>query len=209
MTKGGFFASGVALFAALSVIVFAGIVALLLFAAWAVIAAIVAHIALGLVEARTDWKVAEKAGCVVPFMIAFLISGVAAFVLDLILHTYVSLPAMIDAVDRLTVFEHARREPLIQDVGDYYALVLGSTPGAWLRFAAYHVVMVVVFAAVLLWLHLKIESVPERDEEPISPVKLGTQLLGISAVAVATVSLTLVPLTTWAMIALRNIRPSP
>ena len=137
-------------------------------------------------------------------MAAFLVSGAAAFALDLVFRTYISLPAMIDAVDRLTVFEHARREPLIQSVRDYYALVLGSTPAAWLRFAGYYVVMVVVFAAVLLWFILNIESVPDLHAEPRSPGKRNLRLLGASAVAVGAVALTLFPLTTWAMIAFRN-----
>jgi hypothetical protein len=188
------------------VLFFAGLVALLLFAVWAFVAAIVAHLALGLVEARTDWNISEKTGCIVPFMLAFLISGAAAFALDLIFTTYVSLPAMIDAVDRLTVFEHARREPLIQSVRDYYAFVLGSTPGTWLRFAGPYVVIVLVFAAVLLWLTLNIESVPDAHSEPMAPMKRNLQLLGISTVAVGAVALTLFPLTTWAMLALRNLR---
>ena len=205
MTKGGFFASGVAAFFGLVVLFFAGFVALILFAVWAFLAAIVAHIVLGVVEARTDWSISEKTGCIAPFMLAFLISGAAAFVLDLIFKTYVSLPAMIDAVDRLTIFEHARREPLIQSVRDYYAFVLGSTPGSWLRFAGYYAVIVLVFAAVMLWLTRKIESVPDHHAEPVSPITRNLQLLGVSAVAVVTVALTLFPLTTWAMIAVRNL----
>ena len=205
MTKGGFFPAGIAAFFGIIVVFFAGFVALIIFAVWAFIAAIVAHIVLGLLEARTNWNIADKTGCVVPFMIAFMISGAVAFVLDLVFTTYVSLPAMIDAVDRLTVAEHARREPLIQSVRDYYALVLGSTPGTWLRFAAHYVVIVLVFAAVMLWLTLKIESVPDAHAEPVLPVRRNLQLLGVSAVAVVTVALTLFPLTTWAMIAFRNL----
>jgi hypothetical protein len=61
----------------------------------------------------------------------------------------------------------------------------------------------------LLWLHLNIEDAPDLHAEPVSPRKLGLQLLGVSAVAVGAVALTLFPLSTWAMIALRNLRPSP
>jgi hypothetical protein len=204
VTKGGFFPSGVAMFAGLVVLFFAGFVALFIFAVWAFIAAIVAHLGLALVD-RGEHGLTEEAGCIVPFMIAFLISGAAAFVLDLVFTTYVSLPAMIDAVDRLTVAENARWEPRIRSVGDYYALVLGSTPGAWLRFAGHYLVIVLVFAGVMLWLTLKLEPVPDHHAEPVPPLRRNLRLLGLSAVAVVTVALTLFPLTTWAMIALRNL----
>ena len=206
MTKGGFFASGVAAFAGLVVLFFAGFVALMLFAVWAFIAAIVAHIAVAVVDARTGWSLAKGSPAfIVPFMVAFLVSGAAAFALDLILETYISLPAMIDAVDRLTHSVGARPVPLIESVRDYYRVALGPTPGTWLRVAGYYVVIVLVFAAVLRWFSLNIEPEPELYPEPVTPVKRTARLLGASAVAVVAVALTLFPLTTWAMIAFRNL----
>ena len=196
MTKGGFFASGVAGFSALLVLNFAGIVALTVFAVWAMIAAIIAMAALLILEAKSGWGVTDRVPATpIPLQVAFLISGAAAFALDLIFKTYVSLPAMIDALD-LTHFEHARREPLIQSVRDYYAFVLGPTPGTWLRFLSHYLVIVLVFAAVLLWFTLNIEPEPELYAEPKSPMKRNVQLLGVSAVAVGAVALTLFPVTT-------------
>ena len=203
MTKGGFFAGGIAAFLGLIVLFFAGLVALLIFAAWAFIAAIVGHLALATID-REERSVKET-GCVVPFMVAFMVSGAAAFALDLVFETYISLPAMIDAVDRLTVAEHARYEPLIQSVRDYYALALGPTPGTWLRFAGYYVVIVLVFAAVLLWFSLNLEPEHELYPEPVSPMQRTVRRVGASAVAVVAVALTLFPLSTWAAISLRNL----
>jgi hypothetical protein len=205
MTKGGFFASGVSFFAAIVVIYFAGIVVLTLFAVWAMIAALIALAAVMIVEARSGREITHGIPVTpIPLQVAFLISGVAAFGLDLIFTTYVSLPAMIDALD-LTHFEHARREPLIRSVSDYYAFVLGSTPGTWLRFAGQYVVIVLVFAAVLLWFTLNIEPEPELYPEPTSPMKKGLQLLGVSAISVVAVALTLFPITTWAMLKVVNL----
>lgn len=205
MTKGGFFASGVAAFAGLVVLFFAGFFALLLFAVWAFIAAIVAHVALVLLEGRTGWNVAEQTGCVIPFMVAFLISGAAAFALDLVFTTYISLPAMIDAVDRLTHSVGARPVPRIESVLDYYRVALGPTPGTWLRAAGYYLVIVLVFAAVLRWFSLNIEPEPELYPETVTPMRRTARMLGVSAVAVVAVAITWFPMTTWAMIAFRNL----
>jgi hypothetical protein len=206
MTKGGFFASGVAAFAGLVVLFFAGIVALMLFAAWAFIAAIVAHIAVALVDARTGWNIAKGVPAfIVPFMVAFLISGAVAFALDLIFKTYVSLPAMIDAVDRLTHWVGGRPVPLIESVLDYYGVALGPTPGAWLRVTGQYGATILAFAGVLVWFSLNIEPEPELYPEPVSPTRRAARLLGASTVSVVAVALTLFPLTTWAMIAFRNL----
>jgi hypothetical protein len=206
MTKGGFFASGVAAFAGLVVLWFAGIVALMLLAAWAGIAAVIALVALLIVEARSGWGITDGIPVsIIPLQVAFLISGAAVFALDLIFKTYVSLPAMIDAVDRLTHSVGARPVPLIESVLDYYRVALGPTPGAWLRFAGHYAVSILAFAGVLLWFSLNIEPEPELYPEPVSPTKRAVQLLGTSAVSVVAVALTLFPLTTWAMIAFRNL----
>jgi hypothetical protein len=206
MTKGGFFASGIAAFTGLIVVAFAGIVALMLFAVWAFVAALVAHTAVALVDARTPWDITKAIPAfIVPFMVAFLISGAAAFALDLIFKTYISLPAMIDGVDRLTHSVGARPVPLIESVLDYYRVALGPTPGTWLRFAGYYVVIVLVFAAVMRWFSLNIEPEPELYPEPQSPRQRRLRLLGVSVVAVGATALTLFPLTTWAMIGVRNL----
>lgn len=206
MTKGGFFASGIAAVLGLVVLFFAGIVALMIFAVWAFIAAIVAHIAVALVDDRTGWGIAKGVPAfIVAFMVAFLISGAAAFGLDVMFKTYISLPAMIDAVDRLTHSVGARPVPLIESVLDYYRVALGPTPGTWVRFAGYYAVIVLAFAAVLRWFSLHVEPEPELYPEPVSPMKRRLRWLGASAVAVGTVALTLFPLTTWAVIALRNL----
>lgn len=206
MTKGGFFASGVAAFAGLVVLWFAGIAALMLLAVWAGIAAVIALLALLIVEARSGWRVTNGIPVTfIPLQVAFLISGAAVFALDLIFKTYISLPAMIDAVDRLTHSVGARPVPLIESVLDYYRVALGPTQGAWLRFAGHYVVGILAFAGVLLWFSLNIEPEPELYPEPVSPAKRAVQLLGASAVSVVAVALTLFPLTTWAMIAFRNL----
>jgi hypothetical protein len=138
-------------------------------------------------------------------MVAFLISGAAAFALDLIFKTYVSMPAMIDAVDRLTLWVGGRPVPLIESVLDYYRVALGPTPGDWLRVAGHYVATILAFAGVLFWFSLNIEPEPELYPEPVSPTKRAVRLLGASALSVLAVALTLFPLTTWAMIAFRNL----
>jgi hypothetical protein len=50
-----------------------------------------------------------------------------------------------------------------------------------------------------------IQSVREVELEPVSPMTRNVRLLGLSAVAAGTVAVTLFPLTTWAMIGVRNL----
>jgi hypothetical protein len=199
MPRNGFSASALTAGASLVVLVFAGLVLLMLFAVYAAIAAVVALIPVLYVDAKRDSAVTQESPAfVIPLALAFLVSGAAAFVLDLIFKTYVSVPAMIDALD-LTRFEYARRVPLIESVLDYYVFVLGPTPGTWLRYVGFQIAIVLVFAGVLYRL------TADEALEPESPIKRKLQILLLSAVAVGTSAVTLFPLTTWAMIALRNL----
>jgi len=200
MPKFGFFSSGLAAGAALVVLYFAGIVMLALVAIHALIAAVIAFVPVIYVESRRYWAVTnEDPGFIATLQLAFLISGAAAFALDLLLGTHVSVPAMIAALD-LTHFEFARRQPLITSVLDYYAVALGPTPWTWLRYVGLHVAIVLVFAGVVY----RVTADEEREPEP--PMKRYLQILVLSGVAVGTAAVTLFPLTTWAMIALRNLK---
>jgi len=198
MTKGGFFAAGVSAGAALVVLAFAGVVMLMLFAIYAGIAAIIAVLPVMYLESRYNWSITYNSiGFIPAFLLAFVISGGVAFALDLIFKTYFSVPGMIAALE-VTHWVAARPVKLIESVPDYYAFALGPTPGTWLRFVGFHIAIVLVFAGVL------IRMPAEAELEPDPPMKRNLQLLGLSALAVASSAVTLFPLTTWAMIALRN-----
>jgi len=200
MPRIGFFTGVLTAGGALVVLVFAGLFILMLFAIYAWIAAVIALLPVIYVEAKRYWVVThEDPAFIATLQLAFLISGAAAFGLDLIFKTYVSMPAMIDALD-LTHNVAARPQPLIKSVLDYYALALGPTPWTWLRYVGFHVAIVLVFAGVLRWV------TPDEEREPEPPMKRNLQMLVLSAVAVGTSAVTLFPLTTWAMIALRNLK---
>lgn len=199
MPKTGFFIGVVTAGAALVVLVFAGLVLLMLFAIYAWIAAVIAFVPVIYVEAKRYWVIThENPAFIVQLQLGFLVSGAAAFALDLIFKTHVSVPAMIDALE-LTHYVAARPQPLIESVLDYYAFALGPTPWTWLRYVGFHVAIVLVFAGVLR------RVTPDEEREPEPPMKRNLQMLVLSAVAVGTSAVTLFPLTIWAIIALRNL----
>jgi len=100
MPRIGFFTGVLTAGGALVVLVFAGLFILMLFAIYAWIAAVIALLPVIYVEAKRYWVVThEDPAFIATLQLAFLISGAAAFALDLIFKTYVSMPAMIDALD--------------------------------------------------------------------------------------------------------------
>lgn len=200
MPRIGFFASALTAGAALVVLAFAGFVLLMLFTVYALIAAAIALVPVICVDAKRQSAVTQESlGFIIPLQIAFLVSGAAAFALDLIFKTYFSVPAMIDAL-YLTHYEYARPQPLIESVLDYYAFALGPTPWTWLRYVGFQIAIVFVFAGVL-----RRVTPPDEEREPQPPMTRNLQMLLLSAVAVGISAVTLFPLTTWAMIALRNL----
>src|SRR5262245_26155858 len=107
---------------ALIALVFLGLALLLVLAAYSLAAAVVAIVPVIYVDSKREWDVTgENIVYVVTLLFAFFISGATAFGLDLLLKTYVSAPAMMAALD-LVKWEHARPEPLVQSVLDYYAV---------------------------------------------------------------------------------------
>ena len=131
-------------------------------------------------------------------LFGLFVSGAAAFAIDLVLETHVSAPAMIAALD-LVQWTHARPEPLVQSILDYYAVALGRTPWTWLRFLAVHAVMVVVFATVLF------RTTPDEAREPTPPLKRCVRMLNLSAVAVGASATVAFPLLVQIMIWLRGL----
>ena len=105
---------------------------------------------------------------------------------------------MIAALD-LVQWTHARPEPLVQNMLDYYAVALGPTPWTWLRFLAVHAVMVVVFATVLF------RTNSDQALEPAPPLKRSVRMLGLSAVAVGASAAVAFPLLVQIMIWLRGL----
>jgi hypothetical protein len=178
MPRFGFSVSAISAGAALIALVLLGFALMFVLGAYALVAAVVAIVPVIYVDAKCEWNVS---GVVLTFPLAFFVAGVSTFALDLILGTYVSVPAMIAALD-LVRWEYARPEPLVQSVPDYYAVALGPTLWTWLRFLAIHVATVVVFAAVL-WVLFRKSF--EESVEPTPPLTRGIHLLGLSAVAVA------------------------
>ncbi len=149
MPKFGFSISAITAGMALIVLVLAGLALLFVLAAYSLAAAVVAIVPVIYVDVKREWDVTgEDISYVLTLLFAFFVSGAAAFAIDLVLETHVSAPAMIAALD-LVQWTHARPEPLVQNMLDYYAVALGPTPWTWLRFLAVHAVMVVVFATVL------------------------------------------------------------
>jgi hypothetical protein len=178
MLRLGFLSSAFTAAAGLVVLVFAGLVLLIFLAAYALAAAIAAIVPVIYLDARREWNVTgEQIGYVAILLLAFFVSGAFAFALDAVLGTYVSLPGMIAALD-LTEMEHARYEPLVRSVLDYYAVALGPTPATWLRFLALHAAIVVVFAAVLL------RTTPDESLEPAPLPRRCLRMLALSVVAV-------------------------
>ena len=201
MPRSGFFAAGVAAGGAAVVFLFAGFIVLLLVAIYAFVAAILAVLAVACVETRRpSFVIPESLWFLFPFLLAFVVSGAAAFVLDLIFKTHVSIPAMINALD-LTHNVAARPQPLVEGVLDYYAVALGPTPRTWLRYVGMHVAIVLVFAGVVRWMMSY-----DEELEPEPPLRRNLRILALSAVAVGTAAVTVFPLTTWAMIALRGLQ---
>jgi hypothetical protein len=157
---------------------------------------VVAIVPVMYVDAKREWNVGENP---VMLLLAFFVSGAAAFALDLIFKTHVSVPGMIAALD-LTHHVAARPQPLIASVLDYYAVALGPTPWTWLRFLAIHAAMVVVFAAVLF------RTTPEEATlEPAPPLKRSLRMLGLSAVAVGASAAVAFPLLVQLMIWVRGL----
>jgi hypothetical protein len=195
MTKLGFSSSAITAGAALVAVVLLGFALLFVLAAYALAAVVVAIVPVMYVDAKREWNVGENP---VMLLLAFFVSGAAAFALDVILETHVSAPGMIAALD-LVQWTRARREPLVQSVLDYYAVALGPTPWTWLRFLAIHAAMVVVFAAVLFW------TPPEEEREPAPPLTRGLRMLGLSAVAVGASAAVAFPLLVQLMIWVRGL----
>lgn len=196
MPRFGFSVSAISAGAALVALVLLGLAILLVLAAYALVATLVAVVPVLYVDARREWNLGGVS-MALPF--AFFGSSVAAFALDLVLGTHVSVPAMIDALD-LVRWEHARPEPLIQGVLDYYAVALWPTPATWLRFLAIHAAMIVIFATVL-WVLLRTSS--DEEIEPTAPLDLGLRMLVLSAVAVVASAAVAFPLLVQLMIWLR------
>jgi hypothetical protein len=187
---------------ALIALVFLGLALLLVLAAYSLASAVVAIVPVIYVDARREWDVTgEHITYLVALLFAFFVSGAAAFGLDLLLGTHVSAPAMIAALD-FVQWEHARPEPLIQSVSDYYAVALGPTPQTWLRFLAVHAAMVVVFATMLF------RATPDQGPEPVPPLKRRLRMLGLSAVAIGASSAVAFPLLVQVMIWLRSLHPT-
>src|ERR1051325_5728462 len=100
MPRIGFFSGVFTARAPLAVLVFAGFGLPLLFATHALIAAVIAFLPVVYVEAKGGWVVTQEDPVfIAKLQLAFLISGTAAFVLDLIFKTHVSVPAMINALE--------------------------------------------------------------------------------------------------------------
>jgi hypothetical protein len=177
-----------------------GLALLLVLAAYSLAAAVVAIVPVIYVDAKREWDVTgENIGYIVTLLFAFFVAGAAAFALDLVLKTHVSAPGMIAALD-LVRWEHARPEPLVQSVLDYYAVALGPTFWTWLRFLAIHAAMVVVFATVLF------RTTPDETLEPAPPLKRCLRMLGLSAVAVGASAAVAFPLLVQIMIWLRGLQ---
>jgi hypothetical protein len=199
MPKFGFSISAITAGMALIVLVLAGLALLFVLAAYSLAAAVVAIVPVIYVDAKREWDVTgEDISYVVTLLFAFFVSGAAAFAIDLVLETHVSAPAMIAALD-LVQWTHARPEPLVQNMLDYYAVALGPTPWTWLRFLAVHAVMVVVFATVLF------RTTPDQALEPTPPLKRSVRMLGLSAVAVGASAAVAFPLLVQIMIWLRGL----
>ena len=199
MPKFGFSISAITAGMALIVLFLAGLALLFVLAAYSLAAAVVAIVPVIYVDAKREWDVTgEDISYVVTLLFAFFVSAAATFAIDLILGTHVSAPAMIAALD-LVQWTHARPEPLVQNILDYYAVALGPTPSTWLRFLAVHAVMVVVFAAVLF------RTTPYQALEPTLPLKRCVRMLGLSAVAVGASAAVAFPLLVQIMIWLRGL----
>ena len=199
MPKLGFSISAITAGMALIVLVLAGLALLFVLAVYSLAAAVVAIVPVIYVDAKRQWDVTgEDISYVVTLLFAFFVSGAAAFATDLVIGTHVSAPAMIAALD-LVQWTHARPEPLIRSMLDYYAVALGPTPWTWLRFLAVHGVMVVVFATVLFGTTL------DQALEATPPLKRCVRMLGLSAVAVGASAAVAFPLLVQIMIWLRGL----
>jgi hypothetical protein len=199
MPKSGFSISAITAGMALLVLVLAGLALILVLAAYSLAAAVVAIAPVIYVDARREWDITgEDISYVVTLLFAFFVSGAAAFGVDLVLETHVSAPAMIATLD-LVQWTHARPEPLVQSMRDYYVVALGPTLWTWLRFVAVHAVMVVVFATVLF------RATPDEALEPMPALTRCVRMLGLSAVAVAASAAIAFPVLVQIVIWLRGL----
>ncbi len=87
---------------------------------------------------------------------AFMAMTLVTWLLDLLLHSYFSVPTMIVALDRQTCdpycasYSGNASSALIQSVSDYYRYVVAAAPGGgWLRYLLQNIPGLIAFAWVL------------------------------------------------------------
>lgn len=143
--------------ALLAILVVVGMIHALLVAVFSAIAA--ALVTVGLLATATTfrWGANFKPRPLFNVLFnAFMAMTVVTWLLDLLLHSYFSVPTMIVALDRQTCdpycagYSGNASSALIQSVSDYYRYVVAAAPGGgWLRYIVQNIPGLIAFAWVL------------------------------------------------------------
>lgn len=143
--------------ALLAILIVVGMIHAFLVAVFSAIAA--AIVTVGLLAASTAfrWDANFKPRSLFNVLVnAFMAMTVVTWILDLLLHSYFSVPTMIVALDRQTCdpnctgYSGNASSALIQSVSDYYRAAVAAAPGGgWLRYMLQNIPGLIAFAWVL------------------------------------------------------------
>jgi len=142
--------------ALLAILVVVGLIHALFVAAFSAISAAIVTVGLVAASAAFRWDANFKPRSLFNVLVnAFMAMTVVTWILDLLLHSYFSVPTMIVALDQQAcdpncpAYDGTSRA-LIQSAPDYYRYAVAAAPGGgWLRYLLQNIPGLIAFAWVL------------------------------------------------------------
>ncbi|MBL8547595.1 MAG: hypothetical protein JNL81_14105 [Hyphomonadaceae bacterium] len=143
--------------ALLAILIVVGMIHAFLVAVFSAIAAAIVTIGLLVASTALRWDANFKPRPLFNVLVnAFMAMTIVTWLLDLLLHSYFSVPTMIVALDQQRCdpycagYSGNTSNALIQSVSDYYRYAVATAPGGgWLRYLIQHIPGLIAFAWVL------------------------------------------------------------
>lgn len=142
--------------ALLAILVVVGMIHAFLVGVFSAIAAAIATIGLMIADRAFNWDAEfERKTLFRVLLNAFMAMTLVTWLLDLVLHTYFSVPTMIVSLDRLicdpycSTFTFDGTQNVVKTVPDYYRYFVAGADGGWLRYLLQNIPGFLAFAWVL------------------------------------------------------------